>query len=238
MAWSLFHMALPQLLLLSSNHVRAIHLAFAMFLTFLVFGRSRKARKQRTTLTFLDVGLASIAALAVLYGVIDYEGISARAGDLLTRDLVIGSFIIVILLEATRRAVGKPLPIIATVFIAYSFFSEYMPEIISFKNASIAKVVNKLSLSTGGIFGVPLDVSATTVFLFVLFGAMLDKAGGSQYFIQCAYSLLGRFKGGPAKAAVLASGLTGMVSGSSIANTVTTGTFTIPLMKKSGYSGI
>ena len=113
-----------------------------------------------------------------------------------------------------------------------------MPDVIAFKNATLAKMISKIVMGSEGIYGIPLDVSASTVFLFVLFGTMLEKSGGGQYFIQIAFSLLGKFRGGPAKAAVLASGLTGMVSGSSIANTVTTGTFTIPLMKKSRLSRI
>jgi len=127
------------------------------------------------------------------------------------------------------------LPIIALLFCFYSFFGPYMPDVISFKGVSMNRFVGQMTMSTEGIYGIPLDVSATIVFLFVLFGAMLDKAGAGHYFIQLALSLLGGFKGGPAKAAIMGSGLTGMVSGSSIANIVTTGTFTIPMMKKVGY---
>ena len=127
------------------------------------------------------------------------------------------------------------LPIIAIFFILYSFFGPYMPDLIAFKGVSMNRFVGQMTMSTEGIYGIPLDVSATIVFLFVLFGAMLDKAGAGQYFIHLALSMLGGFKGGPAKAAVVGSGLTGLVSGSSIANIVTTGTFTIPLMKKVGY---
>ncbi|MCB0394799.1 MAG: TRAP transporter permease, partial [Bdellovibrionales bacterium] len=178
-----------------------------------------------------------LAAGAALYLAIDYEGIGARAGLPNDRDLIIGLALIVLLIESARRALGLALPVIATLFILYSFFSESMPEIIAFQNASLSKVVAKLVMGGEGIFGVPLDVSASTVFLFVLFGTMLEKAGGGKYFIDLAFSILGPYRGGPAKAAVLASGLTGMVSGSSIANTVTTGTFTIPLMKKAGFPG-
>jgi TRAP transporter 4TM/12TM fusion protein len=139
------------------------------------------------------------------------------------------------LLEASRRVIGPALPIIAMFFCIYSFFGPYMPDLIAFKGVSLNRFIGQMTMSTEGIYGIPLDVSATIVFLFVLFGAMLDKAGAGRYFIQLALSLLGGFKGGPAKAAVLGSGLTGLVSGSSIANIVTTGTFTIPLMKKVGY---
>lgn len=239
--WSAFQLALADLLLLDSLTVRAIHLAFGLILAYLCFP-FRRSGAVASSLTApqlfgqLIVGIA--AAGLALYFVFYFDEISLRTGALNQMDLIMGTSLIVVLLEAARRTVGPALPLIAGLFIAYSFCSESMPEIIAFKNASLDKLVNKLSLSTGGIYGVPLDVSANTVFLFVLFGVMLDKAGGSHFFIQFAYGLLGRFRGGPAKAAVLASGLTGMVSGSSIANTVTTGTFTIPLMRKAGYPAI
>jgi TRAP transporter 4TM/12TM fusion protein len=259
-SWSTFQMLLPQAILLNSEFVRAIHLAFAIALVYLSFpflkATSKRLAKFREDkkkgrlswwkrlffdpdqISPLDFLCATVAALSALYLVFDYEGIGARQGMPITRDIVIGVTLIVLLLEAARRALGPALPVIASLFILYSFNSESMPAVLAFKDASLSKVVNKLTMGTEGIYGIPLDVSASTVFLFVLFGAMLDKAGGGKYFIDLAFSLLGRFRGGPAKAAVLASGLTGMVSGSSIANTVTTGTFTIPLMKRAGYPGV
>ncbi|MBL6990800.1 MAG: TRAP transporter permease [Bacteriovoracaceae bacterium] len=237
-SWSLFQLALPQFLLLGSELTRCIHLAFAICLVYLCFPVQKTSSTWANKIHWSDYILAVIAALASLYLAIDYSGIAMRQGMPIARDLFIGSTLVILLLEAARRSLGPALPTIAATFILYSFFSEHMPEIISFKNATISKMVNKLTMSTEGIYGVPLDVSTSTVFLFVLFGSMLNIAGGSKYFIDLAISLLGRFKGGPAKAAVLASGLTGMVSGSSIANTVTTGTFTIPLMKKTGFPGI
>jgi TRAP transporter 4TM/12TM fusion protein len=251
--WSLFQLALPKILLLPSELVRCIHLSFALILVYLSFPalRSRRligklsAEKRRLAFLYrtdripvIDGVLAVVAAGVALYLALDYAGIASRIGSPLARDLVVGIVLIGLLLEAARRALGPALPTIALLFILYSFFSETMPDLIASKNASLSKVITKLTLTTEGIYGVPLDVSANMVFLFVLFGAMLEKAGGGQYFIEVAYSLLGRFKGGPAKAAVLASGLTGMVNGSSIANTVCTGTFTIPLMKRMGFPGI
>jgi TRAP transporter 4TM/12TM fusion protein len=253
-AWSLFQFALPTVLLLNSDITRCIHLAFALALVFLSFpmlkGRRIIGWIDRTgsgpagvlyktdRIYWPDYVLAVLGVLAALYYAIDYAGIAERRGSLYPRDIFAGVVLVSLLLEAARRALGKPLPIIALPFILYSFCSEFMPEILSAKSASLRKLIGQLAMSTEGIYGIPLDVSAKTVFLFVLFGAMLEKVGGGQYFIQLAFSLLGRFKGGPAKAAVLASGLTGMVSGSSIANTVTTGTFTIPLMKKAGYPAV
>ena len=233
-SWSLFQLAIAKHFLINADWVRSIHLAFALSLVFLSFTFNKKTR----TNIWTGIPIALIAAVASLYLVLDYDGIAARAGQPLPRDIVMGIVFIILLLEGARRSLGLALPLIASSFILLSFCGQYLPEFISFKNASLSKVINKLTLSTEGIYGIPLDVSANIVFLFVLFGAMLEKAGGGKYFIDLAFSLLGRFKGGPAKAAVLASGLTGMVNGSSIANTVTTGTFTIPLMKRTGFSGI
>ncbi|TVQ77949.1 MAG: TRAP transporter permease [Bradymonadales bacterium] len=254
-AWSLFQLALPQVLLLSAVYARAIHLAFALLLVYLSFPffKSRGIFvkkgwvKKNALLRYLsrtdrisvfDLVLGILATAAALYLVLDYEGIGQRQGAPHGFDLLVGVVLIILLLEAARRALGLALPLIAGTFILYSLVSEWMPDLIAFRSSSLEKLIGKLSMSTEGIYGVPLDVSASVVFLFVLFGAMLERAGGGYYFIQLAYSLLGRFRGGPAKAAVLASGLTGMVSGSSIANTVTTGTFTIPLMKKAGYPAV
>ena len=142
----------------------------------------------------------------------------------------------VLLLEATRRALGPPLMIIAILFLVYTLAGPYMPGIIAHKGASLAAVVNHQWITTEGVFGIALGVSTSFVFLFVLFGALLDKAGAGNYFIKVAFSLLGHYRGGPAKAAVVSSGLTGLISGSSIANVVTTGTFTIPMMKRVGFS--
>jgi len=241
--WSLFQLSLASWLLLESTIVRTIHLAFAISLVFLTHPMFKKPKKNkilgffavRDRFTFFDYLSASLAALLALYLALDYVGISARQGSPITRDLIIGFALVILLLEAARRALGPALPIVASVFILYSFFGPYMPSVLAFKGVSINRFFGQITLATEGIYGVPLDVSANIVFLFVLFGAMLDKAGAGKYFVDLAFSMLGRYKGGPAKAAVLASGLTGMVSGSSIANVVTTGTFTIPLMKSVGY---
>ncbi len=242
-AWSLFQLALPSVLVLNAVYIRATHLAFAIVLVYLSYPMFKKPKSNRILnylsardrFTLLDYTLAICAALASLYIAIDYVGISGRMGSPITRDIVIGIILVILLLEAARRSLGPALSVVAVVFILYSFYGPYMPEVIAFKGVSLNRFVGQITMSTEGIYGIPLDVSATIVYLFVLFGAMLDKAGAGKYFVDLAFSLLGRFKGGPAKAAVLASGLTGLVSGSSIANTVTTGTFTIPLMKKTGY---
>ncbi len=240
-AWSLFQLSLPKLLLLDTTYIRAIHLAFAMTLVFLNYPLWKKPHfgirylAEHKRIPLLDILVAGLAAYAALYLIINYEGITLRYGSPSMTDTVVGLILVVLLLEAARRTIGPALPIIAGGFILYSFLGPYMPDLIAFKGTSMNRFVGQMTMSTEGIYGIPLDVSATIVFLFVLFGAMLDKAGAGHYFIQLALALLGRYKGGPAKAAIVGSGLTGLVSGSSIANIVTTGTFTIPMMKKVGY---
>ena len=239
--WSLFQLSIPSWLVLDSTFVRAIHLGFAMLIVFLNYPLFKKTRfglkyfSQKDKIPVLDYIIAVVACLSALYIAIDYSGMTTRYGAPITRDIVIGLTLVVLLLEASRRVIGPALSVIATFFCAYAFLGPYMPDVIAFKGVSLSRFMGQMTMSTEGIYGIPLDVSATIVYLFVLFGAMLDKAGAGHYFIQLALSLLGRYKGGPAKAAVLGSGLTGLVNGSSIANIVTTGTFTIPLMKKVGY---
>lgn len=239
--WSLFQLALPKWILLDTTYIRAIHLAFALTLVYLnyplfkkpIFGLTYFSEHKK--IPILDMLTAALAAFFALYLIIYYNDIVTRYGDPNMMDRIAGMALVLLLLEAARRTIGPALPVIATCFIAYSFLGPYMPDLIAFKGTSLDRFVGQMTMSTEGIYGIPLDVSATIVFLFVLFGAMLDKAGAGHYFIQLALSLLGRFKGGPAKAAIMGSGLTGLVSGSSIANIVTTGTFTIPMMKKVGY---
>jgi TRAP transporter 4TM/12TM fusion protein len=239
--WSLFQLSIASWLILDSTFTRAIHLGFALLIVFLNYPLFKKTRfglryfSAKNRIPLLDYCIGIVAAFSALYIVIDYAGLITRYGAPITRDIVIGFILIVLLLEAARRVIGPALPVIATIFIIYSLLGPYMPDLIAFKGTSLNRLMGQMTMSTEGIYGIPLDVSATIVFLFVLFGAMLDKAGAGQYFIRLALSLLGGFKGGPAKAAIMGSGLTGLVSGSSIANIVTTGTFTIPLMKKVGY---
>jgi TRAP transporter 4TM/12TM fusion protein len=250
--WSVFQLLLPSVILLDSTIIRSIHLTFAIILVFLTHPMLKKPRKSRLgtylgtkdRITILDYSSAIIAGAAAFYIGFEllmsninpeYAGIATRQGRPILRDVIFGITLTILLLEAARRSLGPALAVVASVFILYSFFAQSMPAGLDFRSVSLTKFISKMTMSTEGIYGVPLDVSANIVFLFVLFGALLDKAGAGRYFVDLAFSLMGRYRGGPAKAAVLASGLTGMVSGSSIANTVTTGTFTIPLMKKVGY---
>jgi len=240
-AWSVFQLSIASWLIIDSTFTRAIHLGFALTIVYLNYPMFKRplARLRFLSATnripWIDYGLAALAGFSAIYIWVDYEGLIMRYGAPIPRDIVMGFLLLVFLLEAARRVIGPALAVIAIGFTVYAFLGPYMPDLIAFKGVSLNRFMGQMTMSTEGIYGIPLDVSATIVFLFVLFGAMLDKAGAGQYFIRLALSLLGGFKGGPAKAAVLGSGLTGLVSGSSIANIVTTGTFTIPLMKKVGY---
>jgi len=239
--WCFFQLSIASWWILDTVFIRSIHLGFALLIVYLnypVFKETRwglKFLSVKNRIPAWDFVIALIACFCAVYIAIDYAGINERYGAPITRDIIVGFALLLLLLEASRRVIGPALSVIATCFCIYAFFGPYMPDVIAFKGVSVGRFMGQITMSTEGIFGIPLDVSATIVFLFVLFGAMLEKAGAGHYFIQLALSILGGFKGGPAKAAVLGSGFTGLVSGSSIANIVTTGTFTIPLMKKVGY---
>ena len=248
-AWSLFQIGIaippPRAMAwwgtLDSTIVRCVHLSFAMALAFLCSPLLRRARPQLAWLSahdrvpVVDLALAAVGAFCASYYAFCYDAINARQGALTNVDLAVGAVVVLLLLEACRRVIGPALTVVAGIFITYAFFGHHAPSVLAFKGVSLGRFVDQMTASTQGIYGIPLDVSAKIVFLFVLFGAMLEKAGGGRFFTSLAMSVLGGFRGGPAKAAVVSSGLTGMVSGSSIANIVTTGTFTIPLMKKAGY---
>ncbi|MGO4908298.1 TRAP transporter permease [Pseudorhodobacter sp. W20_MBD10_FR17] len=180
--------------------------------------------------------LAVVGAAAALYLFVYYRDIAGRVGAPITQDFVVAVIGLLVLLEATRRALGPALMIVASVFLLYTVLGPQMPDIIAHKGNNLSEIVNHQWITTEGVFGIALGVSTSFVFLFVLFGSLLDKAGAGNYFIQVAFSLMGHMRGGPAKAAVVSSAMTGLISGSSIANVVTTGTFTIPLMKKVGFS--
>ncbi|MFV3384502.1 TRAP transporter permease [Pseudomonas sp. NY15364] len=239
--WSLFQLWIASPLpfifgvgVLNDTQTRAIHLAFALLLAFLAYPAFKRSPRDRVPL--LDIALGLVAAASAAYLFIFYQQLAMRPGSLTTGDLVTACIGIPLLLEATRRALGPPLAIIALVFLVYSLAGPYMPGLLAHRGVSFNALANHQWITTEGVFGIALGVSTSFVFLFVLFGALLERAGAGHYFIQLAFSLLGHFRGGPAKAAVLASGLTGMISGSSIANVVTTGTFTIPMMKRTGFS--
>jgi len=217
----------------NSTEARAIHLSFAIFLSYTAYPTFKSS--PRSYIPVQDWIVALIGTFCAAYLFIFYAELSERPGDPTKLDLIVAIIGMITLLEATRRALGPPLMVVATVFIIYTFGGAYMPDVIAHKGASLAKGMSHYWLSTEGVFGVALGVSTGMVYMFVLFGALLESAGAGNYFIRTAFAGLGHLRGGPAKAAVVSSGLTGLVSGSSIANVVTTGTFTIPLMKKVGF---
>lgn len=244
LCWAFFQMTTASWLLLDSLQVKAIHLAFALSLIYLNLPTLKSETKSRWDLrillamkkvTIVDWMIGIVGVIAALYIVIDYAGISERPGQPIGRDLIMGVTLVALMLEATRRVLGPALPVIAGAFMAYVFLGPYLPDVIAFKGATLTRFISQMTMDTQGIYGVPLHVSATVVFLFVMFGTMLDRAGGGAFFTRLAISGLGQYRGGAAKAAVVSSALSGTVSGSSIANVVTTGTFTIPLMKRLGY---
>ncbi|ART62884.1 TRAP transporter permease [Kushneria marisflavi] len=239
--WSLFQLwitsPLPYAMgfgVFSATEARSIHLGFALFLAFLSWPAFKRSPKDRIPIT--DWIMAAVAAFCALYIYLFYDQLSSRPGNPITQDVIVGVMGLILLLEGTRRALGPPLMIVAMVFLGYSLAGPYMPGMLAHRGVSFEALINHQWLTTQGVFGIALGVSTSFVFLFVLFGALLDKAGAGNYFIKVAFSMLGHYRGGPAKAAVVASGLTGLISGSSIANTVTTGTFTIPMMKRVGFS--
>ena len=218
---------------LNNTDTRSIHLAFAIALAFLAYPALKSSPRHSIPIQDWVFGAAGI--VVTMYLSIFAVELGDRPGLPTTTDLVVAAVGIVLVLEAARRALGPPLMIIASIFLCYVFFGHLGPDIIAWKGASFGKAMSHMWLTQEGVFGVALGVSTSMVFLFVLFGSMLERAGAGNYFIWVAFSLLGHMKGGPAKAAVVSSALTGLVSGSSIANVVTTGTFTIPLMKRVGF---
>ena len=240
LCWSLFQLwvasPLPfefNIAVFNEDQTKYVHLAFALFLAFTAFPMFKSSTGK---IPAYDWVLALLGTASAMYLMFFRDQLAERAGAPIGMDVATGVVGMVLLLEATRRSLGLPLMIVAIVFLFYTFAGQYMPDVIAHKGASLNKVMSHQWLSTEGVFGVALGVSASFVFLFVLFGALLERAGAGNYFIKVAYSLLGHMRGGPAKAAVVSSGLSGLISGSSIANVVTTGTFTIPLMKRVGFS--
>ena len=243
-AWSLFQLwlasPLPYIVsfgVFNSTEARSIHLAFAVFLAFMAYPAFKSS--PRSYIPVIDWVLAAAAAFCALYIYIFYRDLASRPGLPITQDLAVAGVGLVLLLEATRRALGPPLMCVAVLFLAYVFFGNaaWVPDVLQWAGASFSKAMSHQWITTEGVFGIALGVSTSFVFLFVLFGSLLDKAGAGNYFIKVAFAALGHMRGGPAKAAVLSSAMTGLISGSSIANVVTTGTFTIPLMKRVGFSG-
>jgi len=218
------------------NNSRQIHLAFAIFLAFMAYPMLKSSPRDHVPI--YDWALALAGTFCALYGYFFYEKIVNNGGLADHTDKWFALAGLLILFEGARRALGPAMAIIATIFLGYVFFgaSDWIPEVIRWKGASLQKAMSHMWITSEGVFGIALGVSTKFVFLFVLFGALLEKAGAGNYFIKMAFGALGHLRGGPAKAAVVGSAATGLISGSSIANVVTTGTFTIPLMRRVGFT--
>ncbi|MEG0473756.1 MAG: TRAP transporter fused permease subunit, partial [Solibacillus sp.] len=212
---------------------RTIHLGFGLTFIFLLFPAVRKTKKD--TIPFYDYILALVSIVVGSYWVINYERLVQSLGRMETMDFYIGLIAIILVLEAARRAVGLPITIIASLFLLYAYFGQHMPDFMAHRGQSVESIVNLMFYSTDGILGTPISVSATFIFVFLLFGAFLVKTGVGQYFNDLAVALAGKLVGGPAKVAIFSSALQGTISGSSVANVVTSGSYTIPMMKKLGY---
>ena len=220
---------------ITAQILRATHLAFVQLLAFLLFPASKRMRKD--TLPWYDVVLAVIGASCWMYIVINFDTLVRRSGNNTALDVIIGIVGIIILFESCRRIVGLPIMIIAGCFVFYAFVGKYLPGFMHHRGYSLQRVVCHLFYNTEGIMGTPIGACSTFIFLFILFGALLEKTGIGQFFIDVCNSIAGGASGGPAKVAVLSSALLGTVSGSSVSNTVGSGSFTIPMMKRLGYKG-
>ncbi len=212
---------------------RTVHLGFGLTFIFLLFPARRKARKDK--IPFYDIILAALAIVVGSYWTINYNRLVQSIGQLETMDFYIGLLAIILVLEGARRAVGLPITIIAALFLAYAYFGQSMPDFLAHRGQDLESISNLMFFSTDGILGTPISVSATYIFVFLLFGAFLVKTGVGQYFNDLAVALAGKLTGGPAKVAIFSSALQGTISGSSVANVVTSGSYTIPMMKKLGY---
>lgn len=231
---SIFHFYTSGFGLLLALQQGAVHLAFVMGLVFLLYPARKSSPKNKIPMT--DYALAAVAAYSSLYLVINFHTLVDRAGLPTQTDIVMGFICIILLLEATRRVSSPVLPCIAIFFLIYCFYGRYFPQLFQHRGFSVRRIINHMYLGTEGIFGIPLGVSATFVFMFILFGSVLEQTGLGKFIIDLAMALAGHSTGGPAKVAVLSSGLMGSISGSSVANVCTTGMFTIPLMKSVGYT--
>jgi len=243
-AWSLFQLwyasPLPFALgwgVMNDTEARSLHLGVGLLLAFLCFPAMRTA-SQRSQIPWYDWIVAVAACAAGSYFLFFYAELATRPGQPNLQDLIVASIGLVLLLEATRRAVGLPMTILAIVFLAYTMLGKFLPDVIAHKGASWERLLVHQWLTTEGVFGVALGVSVGYIFIFVLFGSLLDKAGAGNYMMQVSFAMLGHLRGGPAKVAVVSSALNGLISGSSVSNVVSGGIFTIPLMTKAGYGGV
>lgn len=234
-AFTVFAVAINTVLHLNAQVHRTTFIAFVLFLAYLLYPAKKDAPKNTNKVPLLDMILAFASAGSFLYMGINYEQLVAQAGNYTQIDIAVAMVAIVLLFEACRRVVGTPILIVVGCFIAYAYFGNMIPGTFGHRGFSIQRIATHLYFTTEGVIGTPLAVCSTFIFLFILFGAFLERTGVGQFFIDIANSIAGKMTGGPAKVAVISSALQGMITGSSVANTVGSGSFTIPMMKRMGY---
>ncbi len=233
---SLFQLYTAGIAPLAAIYQRSVHLVLILVLVFALYPPIKSAARNKIDIYLIIDGILILLALLIgAYIWIEFDAIIERQGDWILTDVIMGSIALGLVMEATRRVIGLFMSAIAGVFLLFTYFGPWMPDLIAHKGYSVERIVTTLYLTTEGIWGLPIGVAATFVFVFILFGSFLERTGGGDFFIDLAYALTGRMTGGPAKTAILASGFMGSVSGSAVANVVTTGSFTIPMMKKIGY---
>src|SRR5437667_497257 len=236
LAFSTYQLFIAAFSPLSSLVTRSLHVGFLLLLSFLIYPIARSANRRR--IAWYDALLAALGFGLAFYHWMFEADLIQRSGDPTTADLVVGSVVVVLVFEAARRVLGLALPIVCASFLAYGMFGQYLPSAIAHRGFGFDQIVGQLYLGTEGIYGIPTLESATYIFLFILFGAFLEHAGMISLFNNIALGFVGHARGGPAKVAVISSGMMGMISGSGVANVLTVGQFTIPLMKRFGYSPI
>jgi len=234
--WSLFHFYTAGSGLLTATLQRSAHLSVGLALCFMYYPLNKKDDDAYKRLPFYDIILALAGFASIFYVFYFYRDLAMRVGAPTTTDLIMGGLAVVLIILAAHRAFGFVLPIVTMVFLSYPFIGPYLPGIIGHGGYRIVRVINDLYITNTGIFGIPIGVTSTFVFAFVLFGSFFQTSGAGLYIVRLAFATLGRFKGGPAKAAVMASGFMGSIIGSSVANTVVTGSITIPVMKNTGFT--
>ena len=236
LAFSTYQLFIAAFSPLSSLVTRSLHVGFLMLLAFLIYPISRKAARNR--IAWYDAAIAVLAFALAFYHWVFEADLIQRSGDATVPDLVVGAIVIALLFEAARRVLGLALPIVCAVFLVYGVLGQYLPSAIAHRGYGFDQIIGQLYLGSEGIYGIPTLVSATYIFLFILFGSFLEHAGMIGLFNNIALGFVGHARGGPAKVAVISSGMMGMISGSGIANVLTVGQFTIPLMKRFGYSPV
>ena len=231
--FSVYQLSYTLFLTLPPQIHRPIHLAFGLGLIYLLY--AGRGRRKNEKIGIVNLILCLLSVFVTLYWVVEYEGLVLRTGNYTALDMAVGGIVILLVLEAARRVVGLPIAVIASIFLLYTYFGPYMPGFLEHRGSGVERIIGHSYFTLEGILGTPLAVSSTFIFLFVLFGAFLEKTGVGEYFNDLSLVIAGRRIGGPAKVAVFSSALQGTISGSSVANVVTSGAFTIPMMKRLGY---